>query len=93
MIFRHSLLPMASGLPHTDHIILKLSKIVIYREMNGVSAASGEARNTERQVAGRSKWQTVLSEAGGISAAVSEESMKRLQYCLHWLQVMITAFS
>ncbi|KAF8587883.1 Opi1-domain-containing protein [Ramaria rubella] len=45
-----------------------------------------EERNNDRQVASRSKWQAVLLEAGGIGAAVSEESMKRLQYCLQWLQ-------
>lgn len=37
----------------------------------------------------RSRWQTVLLEAGGFSAALSEESLKRLRYCLHWLQVGI----
>ncbi|KIM59728.1 hypothetical protein SCLCIDRAFT_125654 [Scleroderma citrinum Foug A] len=37
-------------------------------------------------VAQRSRWQAVLLEAGGIGAAVSEESMRRLKYCLHWLQ-------
>lgn len=37
-------------------------------------------------VAQRSHWQAVLLEAGGISAAVSEESMRRLKYCLQWLQ-------
>ena len=49
----------------------------------------GGERNTDRQVASRSKWQAMLLEAGGIGAAVSEESMKRLQYCLHWLQVRV----
>ncbi|KAG2357263.1 transcription factor Opi1-domain-containing protein [Suillus spraguei] len=39
-----------------------------------------------QQVAQRSRWQAVLLEAGGISAAVSEESMRRLKYCLQWLQ-------
>ncbi|GAA95485.1 uncharacterized protein L969DRAFT_614927 [Mixia osmundae IAM 14324] len=38
----------------------------------------------------RSRWQAMLVEAGvtagGISAAVSEESMKSLKYCLQWLQ-------
>jgi len=29
----------------------------------------------------------MLFEAGGLGAAVSEESMRRLQYCLQWLQV------
>lgn len=38
---------------------------------------------------GRSRWQNLVIEAGvtagGIGAAVSEESMKSLKYCLHWL--------
>ncbi|SGY35384.1 BQ5605_C002g01760 [Microbotryum silenes-dioicae] len=34
---------------------------------------------------GRSRWQTVLVEAGGLGAAVSEESLKSLRYCLQWL--------
>ena len=38
-------------------------------------------------MAQRSRWQAVLLEAGGLSAALSEESMQRLKYCLHWLQV------
>jgi transcriptional repressor OPI1 len=41
----------------------------------------------EQQVAQRSRWQAVLLEAGGLSAALSEESMRRLKYCLQWLQV------
>lgn len=40
----------------------------------------------------RSRWQAVLLEAGGISAAVSEESMRRLKYCLQWLQVCPLVF-
>lgn len=39
--------------------------------------------------ASRSRWQNLVIEAGvtagGIGAAVSEESMKSLKYCLHWL--------
>lgn len=31
--------------------------------------------------------------AGGIGAAVSEESMKSLKYCLQWLQVHRQAFA
>ena len=45
------------------------------------------AEGPESQVAQRSRWQAVLLEAGGLSAALSEESMRRLKYCLHWLQV------
>ncbi|TFK24071.1 Opi1-domain-containing protein [Coprinopsis marcescibilis] len=40
----------------------------------------------DQQVAQRSRWQAVLLEAGGLSAALSEDSMRRLKYCLHWLQ-------
>jgi len=43
-------------------------------------------------VAQRSRWQAVLLEAGGIGAAVSEESMRRLKYCLQWLQVRTLSF-
>ncbi|KAF9472445.1 Opi1-domain-containing protein [Pholiota conissans] len=44
------------------------------------------SEGSERQVAQRSRWQAVLLEAGGLSAALSEESMRRLKYCLQWLQ-------
>ncbi|KII87122.1 hypothetical protein PLICRDRAFT_42772 [Plicaturopsis crispa FD-325 SS-3] len=35
---------------------------------------------------GGGRWAAVLSEAGGLGAALSEESMRRLKYCLEWLQ-------
>lgn len=44
-------------------------------------------QSSNQQVVPRSRWQSVLLEAGGIGAAVSEESMRRLKYCLQWLQV------
>ncbi|EMD38991.1 hypothetical protein CERSUDRAFT_112701 [Gelatoporia subvermispora B] len=48
---------------------------------------SGNAGGTDsQQVAQRSRWQAMLLEAGGISAAVSDESMRRLRFCLQWLQ-------
>jgi len=50
-------------------------------------AQQQEGSAEQQQVVQRSRWQAVLLEAGGISAAVSEESMRRLQYCLQWLQV------
>ncbi|KIM38368.1 hypothetical protein M413DRAFT_245007 [Hebeloma cylindrosporum] len=55
---------------------------------NEVVVATGTtaAAAPESQVAQRSRWQAVLLEAGGLSAALSEESMRRLKYCLHWLQ-------
>ena len=34
----------------------------------------------------------MLLEAGGLSAALSEDSMRRLKYCLQWLQVCIYLF-
>lgn len=46
----------------------------------------GETSEEQQQVIPRSRWQAVLLEAGGIGAAVSEESMRRLKYCLSWLQ-------
>ncbi|KIJ65287.1 hypothetical protein HYDPIDRAFT_28003 [Hydnomerulius pinastri MD-312] len=48
-------------------------------------APSGQNSNPQ-EVVPRSRWQAVLLEAGGIGAAVSEESMRRLKYCLQWLQ-------
>lgn len=43
-----------------------------------------------QQVVRRSRWHAVLTEAGGLSAALSEESMRRLKYCLQWLQYATT---
>lgn len=54
---------------------------------DGVQAGSGVPTESDRQVATRSRWQAMLLEAGGIGAALSDESMKRLKYCLQWLQV------
>jgi hypothetical protein len=50
----------------------------------------GETSEEQQQVVPRSRWQAVLLEAGGIGAAVSEESMRRLKYCLSWLQYATT---
>ncbi|RPD64490.1 Opi1-domain-containing protein [Lentinus tigrinus ALCF2SS1-7] len=50
------------------------------------STLTQQADAQESQVAQRSRWQAVFLEAGGISAAISEESMRRLKYCLQWLQ-------
>ncbi|KAG9125802.1 hypothetical protein FRC07_006148 [Ceratobasidium sp. 392] len=52
---------------------------------SGVVVAAS-ANESDRQVANRSRWQAMLLEAGGIGAALSDESMKRLKYCLQWLQ-------
>ncbi|GAA6036008.1 hypothetical protein JCM8097_005212 [Rhodosporidiobolus ruineniae] len=58
------------------------------RDGEETSASDSEARSGAGQqvaVAQRSRWQTVLVEAGGLGAAVSEESLKSLRYCLQWL--------
>lgn len=47
----------------------------------------------QHAVVQRSRWQAMLLEAGGLGAAVSEESMRRLQYCLQWLQVSNLPFT
>ncbi|PCH44501.1 Opi1-domain-containing protein [Wolfiporia cocos MD-104 SS10] len=56
------------------------------RPRNSGSPSATTPQPDAHQVAQRSRWQTMLLEAGGISAAVSEESMRRLRYCLQWLQ-------
>lgn len=60
------------------------------------SAAAEEQQVSTRDTRtspGRRRWQNMLVEAGmtagGIGAAVSEESMKSLKYCLQWLQVRL----
>jgi hypothetical protein len=45
------------------------------------------SQDPERQVAQRSRWQAMLLEAGGLGVALSDENMRRLKYCLNWLQV------
>lgn len=54
---------------------------------SGAVAANGQQVATVGGAGGRSRWQTVLLEAGGLGAAVSEESLKSLRYCLQWLLV------
>ncbi|KAF8327156.1 transcription factor Opi1-domain-containing protein [Cantharellus anzutake] len=53
---------------------------------NTIAQQQQQSSSQEVQIVSRSRWQAVLLEAGGIGAAVSEESMKRLKYCLQWLQ-------
>ena len=43
----------------------------------------------ETQVAQRSRWQAVLLEAGGLSAALSDETMQWLKYCFGYKSVLI----
>ncbi|KAF9449390.1 Opi1-domain-containing protein [Macrolepiota fuliginosa MF-IS2] len=43
-------------------------------------------QNPDQQIAQRSRWQAMLLEAGGLGVALSEENMRRLKYCLQWLQ-------
>jgi hypothetical protein len=43
----------------------------------------------QHAISRRGGWHTLMVEAGGISAAVSDESMRKLKYCLEWLQVRL----
>ncbi|KAF9785226.1 transcription factor Opi1-domain-containing protein, partial [Thelephora terrestris] len=56
------------------------------RERNSGSTPTPGPDAQQHAVVQRSRWQAMLLEAGGLGAAVSEESMRRLQYCLQWLQ-------
>ncbi|KAL5536893.1 OPI1 [Sanghuangporus sanghuang] len=49
------------------------------------SMENNDRNSSPREIANRSRWHSLLYEAGGISAAVSEESMRRLKFCLQWL--------
>ncbi len=66
-----------------------LTFIILSRFLESDKIMQGETSEEQQQVIPRSRWQAVLLEAGGIGAAVSEESMRRLKYCLSWLQVSI----
>ncbi|KAL5531690.1 hypothetical protein ACEPAG_4567 [Sanghuangporus baumii] len=60
------------------------------REDNETSEANASVENDDRnssprEITNRSRWHSLLYEAGGISAAVSDESMRRLKFCLQWL--------
>ena len=52
----------------------------------GKEDLDSEHRDLESQVVQRSQWQAVFFEASGLSAALSEESMRGLKY---WLQVRL----
>jgi hypothetical protein len=64
---------------------------VVFRTLELERNELADNSEEQQQVVQRSRWQAVLLEAGGIGAAVSEESMRRLKYCLQWLQVRDTA--
>lgn len=59
------------------------------KEAAAVTTPTAEDQQMQQTVAvvSRSRWQTVLVEAGGLGAAVSDESLKSLRYCLQWLIV------
>lgn len=52
-------------------------------------SSSQQQRDSQQQVAQRGRWHALLGEAGGFSAAWSEESMRRLRYVLQCLQVTL----
>jgi hypothetical protein len=56
---------------------------------NNATLGPGDGQLTTIHGGQRSRWQTVLLEAGGLGAAVSEESLKSLRYCLQWLLVSL----
>ncbi|GAA5846759.1 hypothetical protein JCM9279_004429 [Rhodotorula babjevae] len=62
-----------------------VSERALAERASSASAHDGQQVATVGGGAGRSRWQTVLLEAGGLGAAVSEESLKSLRYCLQWL--------
>ncbi|CAG7847032.1 SubName: Full=Uncharacterized protein {ECO:0000313/EMBL:CCA68234.1} [Serendipita indica DSM 11827] len=47
---------------------------------------SNDDQASSQAVSRRPGWHSLMIEAGGISAAVSDESMRKLKYCLEWLQ-------
>lgn len=51
------------------------------------TSPSDDPQQQRQLSAPRSRWQTVLLEAGGLSAALSDDNLKRLRYCLQCLQV------
>lgn len=53
----------------------------------GAYPNSPSSAGNQRQLVGKSTWHTMLVEASGISAAVSDESMRKMRYCLQCLQV------
>jgi hypothetical protein len=58
--------------------------------------SAAAARSQAATTSSGGGWGSMLVEAGvtagGLSAAVSEESMKSLKYCLQWLQVSLAHF-
>ncbi|RXW21062.1 hypothetical protein EST38_g4797 [Candolleomyces aberdarensis] len=76
-----ALAPTPSGADDSNHSRSHYSRGIVAADVE----TNGDSQN-EQQVAQRSRWQAVLLEAGGLSAALSEDSMRRLKYVLQWLQ-------
>ncbi|EJU03831.1 Opi1-domain-containing protein [Dacryopinax primogenitus] len=51
-----------------------------------IDAPQQQQAQQQQQQSSRAPWQTMLVGAGGLTAAVSEENMRRLQLCLEWLR-------
>lgn len=66
----------------THHLALRL-----LTDMATTDGDDDQSPSQSQEIATRSRWHSLLYEAGGIGAAVSDESMRRLRYCLQWLQV------
>ena len=92
-VFTHTHTPQVANTPYINSPPLpppdsrSSTPTQIGDESRPTSVSRNLGDDDETRVAQRSRWQAVLLEAGGLSAALSEESMQRLKYCLHWLQV------
>lgn len=75
---------IGSPLPLDERYAQQSSPSVSLRHRHSNAEVS---QDPERQVAQRSRWQAMLLEAGGLGVALSDENMRRLKYCLNWLQV------
>ncbi|XP_006462256.1 hypothetical protein AGABI2DRAFT_119115 [Agaricus bisporus var. bisporus H97] len=74
---------IGSPLPLDERYAQQSSPSVSLRHRHSNAEVS---QDPERQVAQRSRWQAMLLEAGGLGVALSDENMRRLKYCLNWLQ-------
>ncbi|WAQ88378.1 hypothetical protein PtA15_9A505 [Puccinia triticina] len=88
----NSSLPAVSSLPHyysSHHHADNNDDSDVGSELPTPAASPGGRLVQLTPRTSLSRWQNMLVEAGvtagGIGAAVSEESMKSLQYCLQWL--------
>lgn len=87
--FRHNILDKHGSTTHAsrDHDFTAGEETTVTEGNRSEEAVQAQQVQQAVAVVSRSRWQTVLLEAGGLGAAVSEESLKSLRYCLQWLLV------